>query len=100
MSTKKDATIRSGDFFVVGGTGLEKHGRAAGGATNRPVDCWLVRGSQSSVMSNKKKQRQGITMEVVLCLLLCSPLYCAFQVNRCVRAYMAGTHVRRKNSGF
>ena len=39
-------------------------------------------------------------MEVVSCLLLCIPLYCAFRVNRCVRAYMAGTHVRRKKGKF
>ena len=46
------------------------------------------------------EQRQGITMEVVPCLLLCIPLYCAFRVNRCVRPYMAGTHVRRKKGRF
>ena len=28
------------------------------------------------------------------------PLYCAFRVNRCVRPYMAGTHVRRKKGRF
>ena len=28
------------------------------------------------------------------------PLYCAFRVNRCVRAYMAGTHVRSKKGRF
>ena len=39
-------------------------------------------------------------MEVVPCLLLCIPLYCAFRVNRCVRPYMAGTHVRRKKEKF
>ena len=46
------------------------------------------------------EQRQGITMKVVPCLLLCVSLYCAFQVNRCVRPYMVGTHVRRKNGKF
>ena len=44
-------TIRSGDFFVVGGTGREQHGTAAGGATNTPVGCLLVRGFQRSGMS-------------------------------------------------
>mgnify|MGYP000067869270 FL=1 len=39
-------------------------------------------------------------MEVVPCLLLCTPLYCAFRVNRGVRPYMAGTHVRRKKGRF
>ena len=28
----------------MGGTGLEQHGTAAGGAKNSPVDCFLVRG--------------------------------------------------------
>ena len=28
------------------------------------------------------------------------PLYCTFRVNRCVRPYMAGTHVRRKKGRF
>ena len=39
-------------------------------------------------------------MKVVSCLLLCVSLYCAFQVNRCVRPYMVGTHVRRKKRKF
>ena len=60
----------------------------------------LARGSQRLGMSTRKEQRQGITMEVVPCLLLCIPLYCAFQVNRCVRPYMVGTHVRRKKGRF
>ena len=79
------------------GTGLEQHGHAAGVANNSPVGCCLARGSQSSGMSTKKappagapfaeprfmqyrtgtmyvrairkKQRQGITMTVVSCLL-------------------------------
>ena len=39
MSTKKDAArpFGLGTFFVVGGTGLEQGGHAAGGATNTPV---------------------------------------------------------------
>ena len=43
-----------GTFFVVDGTGLEQHGTAAGGATNTPVGCLLVRGSQRIGMSTKK----------------------------------------------
>ena len=35
----------------MGGTGLEQHGHAAGGATNTPVGCLLVRGSQRLGMS-------------------------------------------------
>lgn len=31
--------------------GLEQHGRAAGGAKNSPVGCFLVRGDQSIGMS-------------------------------------------------
>ena len=91
------------------GTGLEQHGHAAGVANNSPVGCCLVRGFQRLGMSTKKappagapfaeprfmqyrtgtmyvrairkKQRQGITMVAVSCLLL----YGAFQGNRCVR---------------
>ena len=36
------------------GTELEQHGTAAGGATNTPVGCLLVRGSQRLGMSTKK----------------------------------------------
>ena len=36
-STTSPQTKRSGDFFRGGGTGLEQHGHAAGGATNTPV---------------------------------------------------------------
>ena len=36
------------------GTGLEQHSHAAGGATNTPVGCLLVRGSQCVGMSTKK----------------------------------------------
>ena len=32
--------------------------------------------------------------------MLCIPLYCAFRVNRCVRAYIVGTHVRSKKEKF
>ena len=39
---------------MVDGTGLEQHGHAAGGATNTPVGCLLVRGSQRLGMSTKK----------------------------------------------
>ena len=83
------------------GTGLEQHGHAAGVANNSPVGCCLVRGFQRLGMSTKKappagapfaeprfmqyrtgtmyvrairkKQRQGITMAVVSCLLLLMP---------------------------
>ena len=56
MSTRKDAArpFGLGTFFVVDGTGLEQHGHAAGGATNTPVGCLLVRGSQRLGMSTKK----------------------------------------------
>ena len=69
-----------------------QHGHAAGGATNTPVGCLLVRGSQCVGMSIKKdaarpfglgtffvvavqdenrdKQRQGITIMGVSCLLI------------------------------
>ena len=40
--------------------------------------------SEKRLLRAINKQRQGITMEVVPCLLLCTPLYCAFRVNRCV----------------
>ena len=53
-STTSPQTKRSGDFFRGGGTGLEQHGHAAGGATNTPVGCLLVRGSQRVGMSTKK----------------------------------------------
>ena len=39
---------------MVDGTGLEQHGHAAGGVTNTPVGCLLVRGSQCVGMSTKK----------------------------------------------
>ena len=56
MSIKKDAArpFGLGTFFVVDGTELEQHGHAVGGATNTPVGCLLVRGSQRVGMSIKK----------------------------------------------
>ena len=82
---------------MVDGTGLEQHGHAAGGVTNTPVGCLLVRGSQCVGMSIKKdaarplvwglfswwavqdenrdKQRQGITIMVLSCLLLFLTVY-------------------------
>ena len=60
----------------------------------------FIGGSAARVRRAVNEQRQGITVAVVSCLLLCIPLYCAFRVNRCVRAYMAGTHVRRKKGKF
>ena len=50
-STTSPQTFGLGTFFVVGGTGLEQHGHAAGGAANTPVGCLLVRGFQRSGMS-------------------------------------------------
>ena len=82
-------------------------------ATNAQVGClsnrtvcvsrwrgFATTSSEKRLLRAINKQRQGITMEVVPCLLLCIPLYCAFRVNRCVRPYMAGTHVRRKKGRF
>ena len=92
-STTSPQTFWSGDIFRGGRcTGLEQHGHAAGGATNTPVGCLLVRGSQCVGMSIKKdaarpfglgtffvvavqdenrdKQRQGITIMGVSCLLI------------------------------
>ena len=57
-------------------------------------------GPASASPHDNNSNRQGITMAVVSCLLLCIPLYCAFRVNRCVRVYMAGTHVRKKKGRF
>ena len=53
-------------------------------------------GSAKGLLGTVNEQRQGITMTVVSCLLLCISLYCAFRTNRCVRPYMVGTHVHRK----
>ena len=39
-------------------------------------------------------------MAVVSCLFAFVPPICAFRTNRCVRPYMAGTHVRRKKGKF
>ena len=43
---KKSAVFNSGLFLCGCPVGLEKHGTAAGRATNSPVGCLLVRGSQ------------------------------------------------------
>ena len=51
---KQPDSFESGLFVLVDGTGLEQHGTAAGGATNTPVGCLLVRGSQRLGMSTKK----------------------------------------------
>ena len=66
-------------------------------ATNTPVGCLSNRtvcvsrwrgfaptSSAEGLHRALNEQRQGITMIVVSCLLLCIPLYCAFRVNRCV----------------
>ena len=93
-TTSPDHSVRG--FFVVGGTGREQHGHAAGVANNSPVGCCLVRGFQRPGMSTKKappagapfappqlggtgqeqcksepfvkKQRQGIIVAMVSCL--------------------------------
>ena len=92
------------------GTGLEQHGHAAGVANNSPVGCCLVRGFQRLGMSTKKappagapfaeprfmqyrtgtmyvrairkKQRQGITMTVVSCLLFCGIKFALCELGR------------------
>ena len=82
-------------------------------ATNTPVGClsnrtvcvsrwrgFATTSSEKRLLRAINKQRQGIIITVVPCLLLCTPLYCAFRVNRGVRPYMAGTHVRRKKGRF
>ena len=44
---------------MVGGTGREQHGHAAGVANNSPVGCCLVRGFQRLGMSTKKAPPAG-----------------------------------------
>ena len=60
----------------------------------------FIGGSAEGLLGTVNEQRQGIIVVMVSCLLLCFSLYCAFQVNRCVRPYMAGTHVRSKKEKF
>ena len=60
----------------------------------------FIGGSAEGLLGTVNEQRQGIIVVMVSCLLLCIPLYCAFRVNRCVRVYMAGTHVRKKKGRF
>jgi hypothetical protein len=71
MSTKKDAarSFGLGTFFVVGGTGLEQHGHAAGGATNTPVGCLLVRVSQCVGMSTKKDAARPFGQGLFCCAI-------------------------------
>ena len=67
-STTKILRLSSEDFlFVVDGTGLEQHGTAAGGATNTPVGCLLVRGSQRPGMSTKKDAARLIRSVFFVC---------------------------------
>ena len=103
------------------GTGLEQGGSDDASRQSKQsaqLGCCLARGSwthrnvyqestacrsifpASASPRDNNSNRQGITMAVVPCLLLCIPLYCAFRGNRCVRPYMAGTHVRRKKDRF
>jgi len=56
-TTSPDHSVRG--FFVVGGTGREQHGHAAGVANNSPVGCCLVRGFQRPGMSTKKAPPAG-----------------------------------------
>ena len=65
----------SGTFFV--------YGRFCGKST------------QSSKQAKAGYHHGGGTLPFAL-----HPLYCTFRVNRCVRPYMAGTHVRRKKGRF
>ena len=88
-STTSPQTKRSGDFFRGGGTGLEQHVPSAAKAIKAPVGLCLARGSQRLGMStgmtavlwwtvqdsNGNKQRQGITIMGVSCLLLILTVY-------------------------
>ena len=58
-----------GTFFVVDGTGLEQHGHAAGGVTNTPVGCLLVRGSQCVGMSIKKDAARPFGQGLFCCVI-------------------------------
>ena len=108
-----------GTFFVVGGTGLEQHGHAAGGATNTPVGCLLVRGSQRLGMSTKKdaarpfglgmwwavqnsnsnKQRQGITVAVCPAFCFASSYIVRFgSIAAYVRTWSVRTYAGKRAS--
>ena len=50
---------RSGDFFVVDGTGREQHVPSVAKAIKAPVGLWLVRGSQWLGMSTGMRERSG-----------------------------------------
>ena len=103
--------------FVVDGTGLEQHGHAAGGATNTPVGCLLVRGSQRLGMSTKKdvarpfglgmwwavqnsnsnKQRQGITVALCPAFVLHPPILCVS--GQSLRTSVHGRYARTQEKG-
>ena len=79
---------------------------ADGGASPRQVPAKALLGTVS-----RNEQRQGIIMgdgilpfalrdQVRFVRTWSSTLYGALRANRCVRPYMAGTHVRRKKGKF
>ena len=49
---------------------------------------------------NGKQAKAGYHHDGGILPFALHPLYCTFRVNRCVRPYMAGTHVRRKKGRF
>ena len=111
--TINQSLIGHNRYYEVGfGAGTPQQDRVCE-ATNTPVGClsnrtvcvsrwrsFATTSSEKRLLRAINKQRQGITMEVVPCLLLCIPLYCAFRVNRGVRPYTVRTHVRRKKGRF
>ena len=66
--TKKSAVLCNSGLFLWCGcpVGLEKHGTAAGRATNSPVGCLLVRGSQpfgtSTGVPHSAARRRGVSV--------------------------------------
>ena len=60
MSTKKDAVIRSGDFFVVDGTGLEQQQRRPRPAAETGRSCWgsvlIFQGPAKGLKKNQQTQ--------------------------------------------
>ena len=67
----------SSRVVLVDGTGLEQHGRAAGGAANTPEGCLLVRGFQRSGMSTGDDAQKSSWAENGLRSL--SPLFSCLQ---------------------
>ena len=95
--TINQSLIGHNRYYEVGfGAGTPQQDRVCE-ATNAPVGIssgrtvcvsrwrgFATTSSEKRLLRAINKQRQGITMTVVSCLLLCIPLYCAFRVNRCV----------------